>query len=159
MLSWGVIFDHATLLLLGEHECVSIEVLLCLTFFFGLNLKKPTQLVCCTIKNYFLLSDLQGVRTYAKKDGNDWILNGSKVRTESICSCCLGTEFILQPFQIMVSKLAVMDLALHSFSAKPPSFGFYSSPAAKVSWLLLLATGNSINVAGAFLYGFCLGKI
>lgn len=24
-------------------------------------------------------SDLQGIRTTAKKDGNDWILNGSKV--------------------------------------------------------------------------------
>lgn len=27
----------------------------------------------------FHFSDLQGVRTYAKKDGSDWILNGSKV--------------------------------------------------------------------------------
>lgn len=27
----------------------------------------------------FCFSDLQGVRTYAKKDGSDWILNGSKV--------------------------------------------------------------------------------
>lgn len=25
-------------------------------------------------------SDLQGVRTYAKKDGSDWILNGNKVK-------------------------------------------------------------------------------
>lgn len=24
-------------------------------------------------------SDLQGIRTYAKRDGSDWILNGSKV--------------------------------------------------------------------------------
>lgn len=24
-------------------------------------------------------SDLQGIRTYAKKDGDDWIINGSKV--------------------------------------------------------------------------------
>ncbi|KAG6939070.1 acyl-CoA dehydrogenase, long chain [Chelydra serpentina] len=40
-------------------------------------------------------SDLQGVRTYAKKDGSDWILNGSKV-CERMCSdlWCLGTEFI-----------------------------------------------------------------
>lgn len=26
-----------------------------------------------------LFSDLQGVRTYAKRDGSDWILNGNKV--------------------------------------------------------------------------------
>lgn len=24
-------------------------------------------------------SDLQGIRTHAKRDGSDWILNGSKV--------------------------------------------------------------------------------
>lgn len=27
----------------------------------------------------FACSDLQGIKTYAKKDGDDWILNGSKV--------------------------------------------------------------------------------
>jgi hypothetical protein len=28
---------------------------------------------------HYVVSDLQGVRTNAKKDGDDWILNGSKV--------------------------------------------------------------------------------
>ena len=32
-----------------------------------------------SIRNPFLCSDLQGIRTYAKKDGDDWVLNGSKV--------------------------------------------------------------------------------
>lgn len=27
----------------------------------------------------FPFSDLQGVRTYARRDGSDWILNGNKV--------------------------------------------------------------------------------
>lgn len=33
--------------------------------------------VCLFLKVFF--SDLQGIRTNAKQDGNDWILNGSKV--------------------------------------------------------------------------------
>lgn len=33
----------------------------------------------CNRKNFFLSrSDLQGIRTVAKKDGDDWVLNGSK---------------------------------------------------------------------------------
>lgn len=32
---------------------------------------------------FYLFSDLQGVRTYAKRDGSDWILNGNKVLLES----------------------------------------------------------------------------
>lgn len=35
-------------------------------------------------------SDLQGIRTYAKRDGSDWILNGSKVKSTSASPASLS---------------------------------------------------------------------
>lgn len=53
--------------------------------WFLLMFEIKTPGICRILGKFKLLdlfknfSDLQGIKTYAKKDGDDWILNGSKV--------------------------------------------------------------------------------
>lgn len=70
------------------------------------------HLLCCISKNYFLLSDLQGVKTFAKKDGSDWILNGSKVRDNILL---ILVNVLCSHLRLL---LRIMGLAFYSFSAK-----------------------------------------
>ena len=72
--------------------CIIIyDLLLCSVMFRSLQFYRYTHITCNTMSEtgyaVFLLSvccvtgvlsDLQGVKTYAKQDGSDWILNGSK---------------------------------------------------------------------------------
>lgn len=46
---------------------------------FGVVRPVTSGLTCRSHDLFLPFSDLQGVRTNAKKDGSDWILNGSKV--------------------------------------------------------------------------------
>lgn len=53
------------------------------------NIKKSAHIMSGSFSDsapLFFSSDLQGVRTYAKKDGSDWILNGNKVLSQDFKS-------------------------------------------------------------------------
>ena len=56
----------------GAGRWVGLDHLLTFTSAFDLTPPKPWTLMP------WPFSDLQGIRTYAKQDGDDWILNGSK---------------------------------------------------------------------------------
>lgn len=65
-------------------------------------------------------SDLQGIRTYAKRNGDDWILNGSKVsgaagdkKLNSVWPFLLRfSEISPPPMQVFISNGWLADLVL-----------------------------------------------
>ncbi len=66
----------------------------------------------------FPFSDLQGVRTNAKRDGSDWILNGNKVlsrnsRNECFIACQHQFElFPVSPLQVFITNGWMADLVV-----------------------------------------------
>ncbi|KAM9397001.1 long-chain specific acyl-CoA dehydrogenase, mitochondrial isoform 1-T1 [Salvelinus alpinus] len=64
-------------------------------------------------------SDLQGVRTYAKKDGDDWILNGNKV---FITNGCMADMVIVVTVTNREAKTAAHGISLFLVEKGMPGF-------------------------------------
>ena len=74
-------------------------------------------------------SDLQGMRTTAKRDGDDWIINGSKIYitngfVDVACSCCCRwlTDACVVCAKTGEGKRAAHGVSLFLVDADTPGF-------------------------------------
>ncbi|XP_057375245.1 long-chain specific acyl-CoA dehydrogenase, mitochondrial-like [Daphnia carinata] len=84
-------------------------------------------------------SDLQGIKTFARKDGSDYILNGSKM---FITSGWLADVFIVVAVTNKEAKSAAHGISLFIVDADTPGF--------KKSWLMKKIGNGASDTAGLF---------